>query len=50
MAATETYVPRLRQLYDDEIRSALKDQLDTFWRRALDGFQNTVEDNTEESS
>jgi DNA-binding transcriptional ArsR family regulator len=30
--------------------AALKDQLDTFWRRALDGFQNTVEDNTEESS
>jgi DNA-binding transcriptional ArsR family regulator len=33
--------------------TALKDQLDTFWRRALDGFQNTVEndidDNTEES-
>ena len=30
--------------------AALKDQLDTFWRRALDGFQNTVEDTTEESS
>jgi DNA-binding transcriptional ArsR family regulator len=30
--------------------AALKDQLDTFWRRALDGFQNTVENNTEESS
>lgn len=30
--------------------AALKDQLDTFWRRALDGFQNTVEDKTEESS
>jgi DNA-binding transcriptional ArsR family regulator len=30
--------------------AALKDQLDTFWRRALDGFQNTVEDDTEESS
>jgi DNA-binding transcriptional ArsR family regulator len=30
--------------------AALKDQLDTFWRRALDGFQYTVEDNTEESS
>jgi DNA-binding transcriptional ArsR family regulator len=29
--------------------TALKDQLDTFWRRALDGFQNTVEDNIEES-
>src|SRR5215470_9090208 len=27
MAATETYVPRLRQLYDDEIRSVLKEQL-----------------------
>jgi DNA-binding transcriptional ArsR family regulator len=23
--------------------AALKDQLDTFWRRALDGFQDTVE-------
>ena len=30
--------------------AALKDQLDTFWRRALDGFQNTVEDNTQEGS
>jgi len=30
--------------------TALKDQLDTFWRRALDGFQDTVEDNIEESS
>lgn len=30
--------------------AALKDQLDTFWRRALDGYQNTVEDTTEESS
>jgi DNA-binding transcriptional ArsR family regulator len=30
--------------------TALKDQLDTFWRRALDGYQNTVEDETEESS
>jgi DNA-binding transcriptional ArsR family regulator len=30
--------------------AALKDQLDTFWRRALDGFQDTVEDNPEESS
>ncbi|GAA1416883.1 ArsR/SmtB family transcription factor [Catellatospora coxensis] len=28
--------------------AALKDQLDTFWRRALDGFQNTVEDTPEE--
>jgi DNA-binding transcriptional ArsR family regulator len=30
--------------------AALKDQLDTFWRRALDGYQNVVEDTTEESS
>jgi DNA-binding transcriptional ArsR family regulator len=30
--------------------TALKDQLDTFWRRALDGYQTTVEDETEESS
>jgi len=30
--------------------AALKDQLDTFWRRALDGYQNTVEDTTEEIS
>jgi DNA-binding transcriptional ArsR family regulator len=29
--------------------SALKDQLDTFWHRALDGYQNIVEDKTEES-
>jgi DNA-binding transcriptional ArsR family regulator len=30
--------------------AALKDQLDAFWRRALDGYQNTVDDDTEESS
>jgi DNA-binding transcriptional ArsR family regulator len=24
--------------------AALKDQLDTFWRRALDGFQDVIED------
>jgi DNA-binding transcriptional ArsR family regulator len=29
--------------------TALKDQLDTFWRRALDGFQNVIEDETEEN-
>ena len=29
--------------------AALKDQLDTFWRRALDGYQNVVEDETEEN-
>lgn len=29
--------------------AALKDQLDTFWRRALDGYRNVVEDKTEES-
>ena len=29
--------------------AALKDQIDTFWRRALDGYQSAVED-TEESS
>ena len=30
--------------------TALKDQLDTFWRRALDGYQDVIEDETEESS
>ena len=30
--------------------AALRDQLDTFWRRALDGYRNTVEDTTEENS
>lgn len=30
--------------------SALKEQLDTFWRRALDGYRHTVEDKSEESS
>jgi DNA-binding transcriptional ArsR family regulator len=30
--------------------AALRDQLDTFWRRALEGYQQTVEDQTEESS
>jgi DNA-binding transcriptional ArsR family regulator len=29
--------------------TALKDQLDTFWRRALDGYQDVIEDETEES-
>ena len=29
--------------------TALKDQLDAFWRRALDGYQNVVEDRTEEN-
>ena len=29
--------------------AALRDQLDTFWRRALDGYQNVIEDETEES-
>jgi large subunit ribosomal protein L5 len=28
MAATETYVPRLKALYDDELRARLKDELD----------------------
>ena len=28
MAATETYVPRLKQRYDEEIRAALKDELE----------------------
>jgi DNA-binding transcriptional ArsR family regulator len=28
---------------------ALRDQLDTFWRRALDGYQDVVEDTTEET-
>jgi DNA-binding transcriptional ArsR family regulator len=30
--------------------AALKDQLDTFWRRALDGYQDVVENPTEENS
>lgn len=29
--------------------AALKDQLDTFWRRAMDGYRDVVEDNTEEN-
>jgi DNA-binding transcriptional ArsR family regulator len=29
--------------------AALKDQLDTFWRRALDGYQDVIDDETEES-
>ncbi|MET7964895.1 hypothetical protein ABZ356_07775 [Micromonospora zamorensis] len=29
--------------------AALRDQLDTFWRRALEGYQDAVEE-TEESS
>ena len=30
--------------------AALRDQLDTFWRRALDGYRNVVKDRTEETS
>ncbi len=30
--------------------AALRDQLETFWNRALDGYQDVVEDQTEESS
>lgn len=30
--------------------AALRDQLDTFWRRALEGYQDTVEGTNEESS
>jgi DNA-binding transcriptional ArsR family regulator len=29
--------------------AALRDQLDTFWRRALDGYQDTVDRPTEET-
>jgi len=29
--------------------SAMRDQLDTFWRRALDGYHQVIEDNAEES-
>ena len=29
--------------------TALKDQLDTFWRRALEGYQDVIEDRTEEN-
>jgi DNA-binding transcriptional ArsR family regulator len=30
--------------------AALRDQLDTFWSRALDGYQDVVEQQTEERS
>jgi DNA-binding transcriptional ArsR family regulator len=30
--------------------AALRDQLDTFWRRALEGFQDVVEEPNEEKS
>jgi DNA-binding transcriptional ArsR family regulator len=30
--------------------AALRDQLDTFWRRALDGYEDAVEKPTEETS
>ena len=30
--------------------AALRDQLETFWHRALDGYQDVVEHKTEESS
>ena len=29
--------------------AALRDQLDTFWRRALEGYENVIEDRTEEN-
>jgi DNA-binding transcriptional ArsR family regulator len=28
--------------------AAMRDQLDTFWRRALDGYHQVIEDNVEE--
>jgi DNA-binding transcriptional ArsR family regulator len=30
--------------------AALRDQLDTFWRRALEGYEDTIEGKPEESS
>jgi hypothetical protein len=30
--------------------AALRDQLDTFWHRALDGYQDVAEQPTEETS
>jgi hypothetical protein len=30
--------------------AALRDQLETFWNRALDGYQDVVEQQTEEES
>jgi DNA-binding transcriptional ArsR family regulator len=30
--------------------AALRDQLDTYWRRALDGFQDVIDQPTEENS
>ena len=30
--------------------AALRDQLETFWNRALDGYQDVVEEQTEEGS
>jgi DNA-binding transcriptional ArsR family regulator len=30
--------------------AALRDQLETFWNRALDGYQDVVEEKTEEGS
>jgi DNA-binding transcriptional ArsR family regulator len=30
--------------------AALRDQLETFWNRALDGYQDVVQDKTEEGS
>ena len=29
--------------------AALKDQLDTFWRRAMNGYRDVIEDKTEEN-
>lgn len=30
--------------------AALRDQLDTYWRRALDGFQDAIDTSTEENT
>jgi DNA-binding transcriptional ArsR family regulator len=30
--------------------AALRDQLDTFWHRALDGYQTVIDDKSEENS
>jgi DNA-binding transcriptional ArsR family regulator len=41
-----------RRIYrlDPAAVAALRDQLDTFWRRALDGYEDAVEKPTEETS
>jgi len=48
LVATEAVGTRRIYRLNDAGISALRDQLDTFWRRALDGFKDLAEQRSEE--